>query len=60
MKKWSALVLIVVTCMAFVTITNKFNEGENPEFINPSKQRTGNAAIGYTYLTTGDYLKNKL
>ena len=58
MKKWSALVLIVVTCMAFVTITNKFKEGENPEFINPSKQRTGNAAIGYTYLTTGDYLKS--
>ncbi len=58
MKKWSALVLIVVTCMAFVTITNKFNEDENPEFINPSKQRTGNAAIGYTYLTTGDYLKS--
>ena len=60
MKKLSALIAIVVTCMAFVTITNKFNEGENPEFINPSKQRTGNAAIGYTYLTTGDYLKNKL
>ena len=58
MKKWSALVLIVVTCMAFVTITNKFNEDENPEFINPSKQRTGNAAVGYTYLTTGDYLKS--
>ena len=58
MKKLSALIAIVVTCMAFVTITNKFNEGENPEFINPSKQRTGNAAIGYTYLTTGDYLKS--
>ncbi len=58
MKKLSALIAIVVTCMAFVTITNKFNEGENPEFIYPSKQRTGNAAIGYTYLTTGDYLKS--
>ena len=58
MKKWITLFLIVVTCMAFVTITNNFNNGENPEFINPSKQRTGNAAIGYTYLTTGDYLKS--
>lgn len=44
--------------MAFVTITNKFKEGENPEFINPSKQRTGDAAKGFTYLTTGDYLKS--
>ena len=58
MKKCITLFLIVVTCMAFVTITNNFNNGENPEFINPSKQRTGNAAIGYTYLTTGDYLKS--
>ncbi len=58
MKKWSALIAMVATCMAFVTISNKFNEGENPEFITPSKQRTGDAAIGYTYLTTGDYLKS--
>ena len=58
MKKLIALILILVCCMAFVTITSKFKEGENPEFINPSKQRSGDAAKGFTYLTTGDYLKS--
>lgn len=58
MKKLIALISILVCCMAFVTITTKFKEGENPEFINPSKQRSGDAAKGFTYLTTGDYLKS--
>ena len=58
MKKLIALISILVCCMAFVTITTKFKEGENPEFINPCKQRSGDAAKGFTYLTTGDYLKS--
>lgn len=58
MKKLIVLISILVCCMAFVTITTKFKEGENPEFINPSKQRSGDAAKGFTYLTTGDYLKS--
>ena len=58
MKKLIALISILVCCMAFVTITTKFKEGENPGFINPSKQRSGDAAKGFTYLTTGDYLKS--
>jgi hypothetical protein len=44
--------------MAFVTITDQFKEGEKPEFIAPSKQRTGDAEKGFIYLTTGDYLKS--
>jgi Cytochrome c len=58
MKKAIALTTILVTCMAFVTITNTFRQDEKPEYINPSKQRTGDAAKGFIYLTTGDYLKS--
>ena len=44
--------------MAFVTITTNYPEQDLPEFITPSKQRSGDAAKGYAYLTTGDYLKS--
>ena len=42
--------------MAFVTLNNQLRE--DPQYIAPSKQRSGNAAKGFTYLTTGDYLKS--
>ncbi len=58
MKKWSVLTFIVITSLAFVTIADTMKEGEKPQFIAPSKQRTGDAAKGFTYLTTGDYLKS--
>ncbi len=58
MKKLIVLFIIITGCMAFVTISSRFNDGEKPEFINPSKQRPGDAAKGYAYLTTGDYIKS--
>ena len=58
MKKTIILIFIASVCLAFVTITEKYVEGEKPEFIAPSKQRTGDAAIGFNYLTTGDYIKS--
>lgn len=57
MKKLSILFFIAVICFAFVTITENYS-GDETEFINPSKQRSGDAAIGYGYLITGDYLKS--
>ena len=57
MKKFSIVFLIAATCLAFVNITGKYGE-EDPVYIAPSKQRTGDAATGYNYLITGDYLKS--
>ena len=57
MKKTFSLLSITIMCFAFVTITHTFS-GEEPQYIEASKQRTGYPAIGYNYLTTGDYLKS--
>ena len=57
MKKSIILLLITAVCFAFVGITDNYSKDE-PEKIPASKQRTGNAAIGFKYLTTGDYLKS--
>ncbi|MEO5893389.1 MAG: c-type cytochrome [Ferruginibacter sp.] len=57
MKKITALFIISAICFAFVNIADKFNRDE-PEHIEASKQRTGDAVTGYNYLTTGDYLKS--
>ncbi len=56
MKKTAVLFFTAITCFAFVTITENYSR--EPEFIEPSKQRSGDAALGFTYLTTGDYLKS--
>ena len=58
MKKLSALLLIVISCTAFIIVTDKFTEGDKPEFIEPGKQRTGDAVKGFDYLISGDYLKS--
>ncbi|MCW3093968.1 MAG: c-type cytochrome [Ferruginibacter sp.] len=57
MKKIIILLSIALVCFAFVTITDRYI-GAKPEFIPASKQRTGDAAKGFAYLTTGDYLKS--
>ena len=57
MKKAITLSLIAIVSFAFAQLTNTFQKDE-PEYITPSKQRTGDAAKGYEYLTTGDYLKS--
>ena len=56
MKKYVFLIFLVTITMAFVTLNNQLRE--DPQYIAPSKQRSGNAAKGFTYLTTGDYLKS--
>ena len=56
MKKFGILFFIVIVLMAFVTINNHLSE--QPQYVAPSKQRAGNAAKGFSYLTTGDYLKS--
>ncbi|MEP6724189.1 MAG: hypothetical protein ABJC98_00160, partial [Bacteroidota bacterium] len=61
MKKIQVLILIVVIFSAFAGI-NKW-QPDLPEklvYIPESVQRTGNAAAGFTYLTTGDYVKGGL
>src|ERR1700712_4984310 len=61
MKKIQVLALIVIIFSAFAGI-NKWKP-EVPEksvYIPESAQRTGNAVAGYTYLTTGDYVKGGL
>jgi mono/diheme cytochrome c family protein len=35
-----------------------FRSGDDPVPVLPSKQRTGDAKAGFTYLTTGDYLRS--
>ena len=57
MKKLIVLFFFSAICFAFVSITDK-SGGDEPEYIEPSKQRTGDAAKGFTYLITGDYLKS--
>ena len=57
MKKLLALLIIAGTSFAFVQLSTNFSNPE-PEYIPVSKQRTGDATVGYEYLTTGDYLKS--
>src|SRR6267154_6865010 len=57
MKKWMVLTLLGVIGLAFTTIFHYRGE-EEPVPIPASPQRVGNAATGYHYLTTGDYLKS--
>ncbi|HMG67078.1 MAG TPA: hypothetical protein VK588_05295 [Chitinophagaceae bacterium] len=55
MKKIIVAAVIVAVCISFVTITSN---PDDPVFIPPSKQRTGNADSGYQYIITGDYVKS--
>src|ERR1700712_2185595 len=61
MKKIQILILIVIIFSAFAEI-NKWNPDipEKVVYIPESVQRTGNAAAGFTYLTTGPYVKGGL
>lgn len=49
------LLTSIVLCTAFIHV---FNEDDKPQFIPPSIQKNGDAIKGYTYLTTGDFLKS--
>lgn len=51
------LLFIVLVCFGFSKLTDVMSN-DKPEPIPASKQRSGDAAKGYDYLTTGDYLKS--
>jgi mono/diheme cytochrome c family protein len=57
MKSLFIITFSVSVCSIFsFCIDHKKSSG--PVFIEPSKQRSGDAKAGYTYLTEGDYLKS--
>jgi cytochrome c1 len=57
MKKWLVLTILGSIGLAFTTVFHYSLEDE-PVPIPASPQRVGNAAMGYLYLTTGDYIKS--
>src|SRR6185437_2822640 len=57
MKKFLLILGFVAAGLAF-TFTMPRKAGTEPVPIPPSKQRTGDAGAGFTYLITGDYLKS--
>jgi mono/diheme cytochrome c family protein len=57
MKKTFVIAAAMFSCFAFTSIIKKKSETD-PVFIPPSQQRSGDAKKGYTYLTTGDYLRS--
>lgn len=56
MKKTALIALLAILGFSFTRIAQ--TSGEKPVPIPESKQRSGNAAKGYSYLVTGDYLKS--
>ncbi|MBS1603218.1 MAG: hypothetical protein JST42_11160 [Bacteroidetes bacterium] len=57
MKKILTLGLLAAAGIAFTTVL-RYPNGDKPVPIPASPQRSGDAATGYRYLTTGDYLKS--
>jgi len=55
MKKILVASVIVVTCVSFVALAKS---SDDPVFIPPSKQRTGDADSGYHYIINGDYVNS--
>ena len=54
-------VLIIFTSLIICLVFSFFayqEKGTDPVYIEPSKQRSGDAQTGYVYLTEGDYLKS--
>ncbi|HEY4156143.1 MAG TPA: hypothetical protein VGM24_11965 [Puia sp.] len=57
MNKFWVILCFALAGLAFTTVIHREN-GDEPVPVPPSKQRTGDTAAGYKYLTTGDYLKS--
>jgi mono/diheme cytochrome c family protein len=55
MRKFLVLLQLVLCTGAMAFVID--NTNDDPVFIPPSPQRVGDAAKGYEYLTTGDYVK---
>lgn len=56
MKLIFTIIFLALTCVVFSFLIE--TKKSDPTYIEPSKQRTGNAEAGYKYLTEGDYLKS--
>jgi hypothetical protein len=56
MNKVFILLILLIGCLSFSRIVKNYKE-EKPVPIPPSEQRVGDSSKGYTYLTTGDYVK---
>lgn len=57
MKKCVFLLVLLFSCIAYISFTG---DGNKPVALPENIQRSGNAAKGYEYLITGDYLKSGL
>jgi mono/diheme cytochrome c family protein len=57
MKKMMVMVLLAAMIFAFTTVLRVYRQ-DDPVPVPASPQRSGDAAKGYTYLTTGDYIKS--
>ena len=57
MKKALIILVIVSLPVVFVLGSRKHDDAE-PIAVTPSAQRPGDAAKGYEYLTTGDFIKS--
>lgn len=57
MKKFTVLSSLILSVILLISFTKQFSF-EKPVAIPASVQRTGDAAEGYKYLITGDYLKS--
>jgi mono/diheme cytochrome c family protein len=60
MQKSIAVVASLLLLALVYSFVMPLADTEQPQFIPASKQRTGDAKVGYTYLTTGDYVKGGL
>src|SRR2546422_6329360 len=56
MKRLIVITILIATCFLFAYDLHYTKDDPVP--IPPSKQRSGDAAKGYQYLVTGDYLKS--
>jgi len=57
-RKWLVLFVLSFLVIVCVSAIQKSNEGNDLVYIPPSEQRNGDAAKGYDYLVTGDYVKS--
>ncbi|WP_431211658.1 hypothetical protein ACQ86N_38540 [Puia sp. P3] len=57
MKKILVLVILAAAGIGFTSVLRD-PHGDEPVVVPASPQRSGDAAAGYRYLTTGDYLKS--
>lgn len=59
MKKLAVIFLVLAGWLTSYSLNTPYN-GDQPVAIPPSPQRIGDAAKGYDYLVTGDYVKSGL